>query len=305
MENLIRYGSLFGNKLAVRKFMSKASFHALKKYKQGLDSFLESFSKNVEYEKFSNIRDDDMDTCPIWIMWWQGEEAMPDIVRIAFESVKFYAGKHPVILITKNNYEYYTKRSRSFYGFVKENIISLTHFSDFLRFELLYQHGGLWIDATVIMTSEFERDFFSGRFFSVKADTKSVDTIKWDPRWSRLWSIYCIGGHKGDPLFKYIDDFWFLYLSAYNLLIDYFFTDCVIDNAYHRFEDVREGFDSIPDSNANTLALSSMLNADKSSYKSDSSTYIHKCTWKTDFKMLDFNGNETLYSSLYKKYIRR
>ena len=55
---------------------------------------------------------------------------MPDIVRIAFESVKFYAGKHPVILITKNNYEYYTKRSRSFYGFVKENIISLTHFSD-------------------------------------------------------------------------------------------------------------------------------------------------------------------------------
>ncbi len=118
------------------------------------------------------------------------------------------------------------------------------------------------------MTSEFERDFFSGRFFSVKADTKSVDTIKWDPRWSRLWSIYCIGGHKGDPLFKYIDDFWFLYLSTYNLLIDYFFTDCVIDNAYHRFEDVREGFDSIPDSNANTLALSSMLNADKSSYKS-------------------------------------
>ncbi len=31
--------------------MSKVLFHALKKYKQGLDSFLESFSKNVEYEK--------------------------------------------------------------------------------------------------------------------------------------------------------------------------------------------------------------------------------------------------------------
>ena len=120
VENLIRYRNLFGNKLAVRKFMSKVSFHALKKYKQGLDSFLESFSKNVEYEKFSNIRDDDMDTCPIWIMWWQGEDAMPDIVRIAFESVKFYAGKHPVILITKNNYEYYTKRSCSFYDFVEK-----------------------------------------------------------------------------------------------------------------------------------------------------------------------------------------
>lgn len=44
---------------------------------------------------------------PIWVCWWQGADAMPDIAKACFNSIKMHAGTHPVILITGENYKEY------------------------------------------------------------------------------------------------------------------------------------------------------------------------------------------------------
>lgn len=47
------------------------------------------------------------DDCPIWIMWWQGEDKMPPIVKCCYNSVLRNKGKHPVYLLSENSYRQY------------------------------------------------------------------------------------------------------------------------------------------------------------------------------------------------------
>ena len=86
---------------------------------------------------------------PIWTFWWQGEQAMPPIVRICYQSLLRNAGTHPVHLITKENIDKYIEFPSHIMKKVRNGHITLTHFSDILRMCLLYQYGGLWMDATI------------------------------------------------------------------------------------------------------------------------------------------------------------
>ena len=44
---------------------------------------------------------------PIWVCWWQGENAMPPIVQSCFQSLCSHAGNHLVHLITQENISKY------------------------------------------------------------------------------------------------------------------------------------------------------------------------------------------------------
>lgn len=88
----------------------------------------------------------------VWVFWWQGEESMPLIVKHCYASLKENLGNWEIVLLTKENYKKYA----DFPDFITDKLqkgITLTHFSDLLRVELLKKHGGLWIDSTVLCTS--------------------------------------------------------------------------------------------------------------------------------------------------------
>lgn len=69
----------------------------------GLDKVIEDYKTRT----FQNnpIGDDSN----IWVMWWQGESGMPEIVKMCYNSIKANAGSHPVVLITRENYKDYVK----------------------------------------------------------------------------------------------------------------------------------------------------------------------------------------------------
>ena len=85
----------------------------------------------------------------IWLCWWQGEQAMPPVVRACTESVKRHAANRRVILITEENYPQYADIPRWLTEKYRAGEISPTHFSDILRLHLLAEHGGIWLDASV------------------------------------------------------------------------------------------------------------------------------------------------------------
>lgn len=58
---------------------------------------------------------------------------------------------HKVILITEENMSEYADIPPFILKKWKAGIIPAANFSDILRTVLLYQHGGLWIDATMLM----------------------------------------------------------------------------------------------------------------------------------------------------------
>ena len=119
---------------------------------------LEEFDKNyVEKEhKTSN---------KIWICWFQGMENAPEIVRRCYQSViEHNPDKEVVVLTTENLSEYVT-----FPDYIMEKwnkgIITHTHMTDLLRLELLINHGGLWLDATVLCTGQAPSYFFDSDLF--------------------------------------------------------------------------------------------------------------------------------------------
>ena len=88
----------------------------------------------------------------VWVFWWQGVDSMPLIVKHCYASLKENLKDWEIILLTEQNYKEYAV----FPDFITNKLqkgITLTHFSDLLRLELLKRHGGLWIDSTVLCTS--------------------------------------------------------------------------------------------------------------------------------------------------------
>ena len=75
----------------------------------------------------------------IWTMWWQGEQNLPEVVRMCIASIKHHKGSHPLKIITKYNYNDYIKLPDYILEKVNSGAITLTHFSDIVRFYLLYE----------------------------------------------------------------------------------------------------------------------------------------------------------------------
>lgn len=83
--------------------MGKAKHEAvLKIVKRSISETIESYSHSC-----SDIEEKISADCPIWVMWWQGEENMPPIVKRCVASIRANSGQHPVNVLSRDNYSDY------------------------------------------------------------------------------------------------------------------------------------------------------------------------------------------------------
>lgn len=214
----------------------------------------------------------------IWVCWWQGEEQMPTIVGKCYRSIQNHANGHPVILITKDNYRKYVK----FPIWVEEKFangtITITHLSDLLRIALLRQYGGLWMDATLLVTSDLPQ--LIPPFFTIrqpdKCDGKYVSRYR--------WTGFCIGGSANNPLWSaaydmLIEQYW----RKYNRLVNYFILDYVLEILYSQLERIRLMIDTVPYSNPDLAFIQENVSQDFDPQIWDDirkNTSIFKLSWK-------------------------
>lgn len=109
----------------------------------------------------------------IWQYWEQGLENAPDIVKACLDSVTKYNPDIERIIISPQNVREYVHIPEYIYKLKEKGIIKLAHFSDILRTYLLLEHGGCWIDATVLMTAPLPEYIKNADLFVFKADEKS------------------------------------------------------------------------------------------------------------------------------------
>lgn len=242
------------------------------------------------------------ETCPIWFMWWQGKDNAPDLVKAMWRNRLEYAGRHPVILIDKDNFASYTERSVHIYEYVKDGRITITHFSDFLRMELLYRYGGIWTDASLFMTKKFDDWVKDSRLFTIKQGEIDVPGLHWRPSWSRKWTTYCLGGAAGEPLFGYVMDFLDAYWRRFDIVIDYLLTDRILNIAYQIIPDVHQSIDAIPESNPWILSMALHMDDPAKSFPMYKDTSIYKLSWKDSHERLTADGQDTVYGSILRKY---
>lgn len=146
-------------------------------------------------------------TSPIWTCWWQGEEAMPDIVRACYNAMRLHADNHPVVLVTEKNYKEYVDMPEYIIRKLKDGTIDLTHFSDILRMMLLQRHGGIWADSTLLLPAKHADEFIR------------PDSVFWSchhkPIYYNIskggWVSFFVASGKGNLLPSFIADMHLAY----------------------------------------------------------------------------------------------
>lgn len=234
---------------------------------------------------------------PVWVCWWQGAEAMPPLVRACYNSLRKNADGHPVHLLTKNNYKQFVALPEYILEKTERGIITVTHLSDILRAELLYRYGGLWLDATVLVTSPLP-DFAGQELFSLKR-VKDNDYVA-ESRWS-AYLFYLTKGHLlADFLRKMFAQYW----QTENNLIAFFLIDYCIALAYEQIPAVRAALDACPYNNPEAHTLQRQLGTEYNMQEWQRlllSGQFHKLTWKKEFAA-EVNGRQTFYGWLLEKY---
>lgn len=172
------------------------------------------------------------ESCPIennvFVFWLEGLEVAPEIVKCCFQSVIKWHPDSKVFLITKENYQQFTDINPVIIKGFEEGKISVQTFSDILRFNLLKNNGGTWIDATIFFAGKY--DLVNGlrnkSFESVEFST-SKNYLKYKGE-SCSWSGYFICSRKDGVLVRTMDKIFEEYYLKYHTYSIYFFIDAAL-----------------------------------------------------------------------------
>ncbi len=216
---------------------------------------------------------------PIWIFWWQGLDNAPKLVQRCIMSVKENALDHPVKIVTRDNYKKLVDIPDYIIDKITNNKITLTHFSDILRMSLLYTYGGIWMDATLLVTKAIPINISNYSFYTIKHNLYADYHVC-----QGKWSGFFIAMSKENPLAKFCRDFFFEYWKKYDSLICYLLIDDIISLAYTHFKWAKKLIDDVPVNNRNVFELQSKLNNE---YNTDTLDELEKNTFvfKLSYKM--------------------
>lgn len=220
----------------------------------------------------------------VWVFWWQGKDNMPEIVKYCFDSISRNYCSKKIILVTKDNFKKYTDISKNIIVLLKKGKITLTHFSDILRFNLLKNHGGLWIDATVFVSSKIDPMSFNTFFTCSGYQDDDAFFVT-----NGNWCGFLIGGDVNNELFSFMNNFFELYWRFHNKQVDYFLIDYALNYAWKKNIGNFKNYTSYYEGkkNPNLFVLQGILNEK-----------FQKGKWEK----IDFNTN--MYKLSYKKRIK-
>lgn len=229
----------------------------------------------------------------IWLFWAQGEESAPPLVKKCIESVKKNAGTHEVIVLTQKNWQDYAQIPDYITQKVRDKKISLTHFSDILRMELLSRHGGLWLDATIFVPRAIPEECFSLPYFTVRYKSSTSRIARGE------WTGFCQGAKPNQIIHRYCRDVFFEYWKKFDSLIDYFLIDYVMRYGYDTISDFKTLVNSVPESNEGIKSLDAHFcdEFSESEYeKILESASFFKLNWKREYKERTASGKPTMYA---------
>ncbi len=243
-----------------------------------------------------------VNNAPIWVLWWQGEQTAPDIIKHCISSIKKNSGGHPVMIVDSTNYKEYVDIPEHMAEKFAKGIISVTHFSDYYRMALLERHGGLWLDSSIFVKQKIEDYCFVHPLFTVRNPGKDEMNIS---NWE--WTVSAIGGWKGNTLFYAVCKLLETYWKNYNATVDYFVFDYMIKLLYENCEFLKKIIREIPENNSHFYYLQDNADlpfseeANNTEVKSD--TIFYKISWKGKYLLKTPEGKETVYSRWLKDCI--
>lgn len=290
---LLRVADEAGGRIGFRRLSQSA--HKSK------DKWIQNYLQNILSSILDMYKNDSdqgvyQPNAPIWVCWWTGFEHAPDLVKRCIESIYANAKNHPVYLITKENYSEHLEIP----GYMLERVavghMGLAHLSDYIRVKLLATHGGLWLDATMFVSGKVPEECFDLPVFTCKGPVGECGYIS-----EKRWSTFCLGGWKGNVLYRFLVNAFERYWQTNDRAIDYLFFDHIILIAYTQIPAIQHLLDSIPDNNIHRDDLQAAMNAavpaTDFNHIISAETVLYKLSWRETYSYLASNGTPSVYSS--------
>jgi hypothetical protein len=281
-------------------YLQDVIYHKNKFEKQSEDEFslyarrhdlIKSYliSKSKSDEKISLEKKKDNLTDPIWVCWWQGEDCMPELCKMCYESILKHSGHHPVILITKENVRDYIELPDFVLSKLNSGNFGFANFADILRVCLIAEYGGLWLDCTIYLTDNIDEKYFKREFssFSFGEGRNNVFVSRF------RWSTFFLGTHCGSDFFKDLEQMLLYYAKREKFFIDYLVIDYFIDILMERESYV--SYLSYCDVNSELYSLQPLLNR-KYDEELWSSLTNKACVFKLSYKENVCDDKGTFYS---------
>jgi hypothetical protein len=258
------------NKLTNQKISS--NYKVVREKKKIIKNDPNSIIKN--YKEFimelPNYNHTHMRSKKIFWCWLQGERNAPNISKACLNSVFRNCKSHEIILINLNNMNKYVHFPSFILQKLKKKCISMAHFSDLLRLELLIKYGGTWIDSTVLIT-KYNDIFFNNDLFFFQA-TRHI---------YHVGSNWFITAEKESPILRTTRDLLYEFWSKNDRIIHYFLFHFFFKMAYDRYYKEYRKIPYFLSNTAHKLQFELLKPFNKSKYKKileDSS--VHKLTRK-------------------------
>lgn len=263
---------------ALLKIQKKMVKHSIEKYRTSSINFEERMP----------------DDYTIWTCWWQGGDAMPDVIRHCHDSLLRNANGHNVVLVTKYNYRDFVDLPEWVLDKIRKGEISFSHFSDILRLSLLSKWGGCWIDAALFVTKPIQ---FSGLLYMPRLATMNNSLCQ------GKWCFGVMAGPKGFKVFRYMLDCLLEYWNKNTAAIDYLMFDGFLRIAYEEYNDVRCVIDhlpvSSPDLHSSRYTFSDAADKENLERLLSNNQFL-SLTWRITYPTELPDGKETYYGALLK-----
>lgn len=182
----------------------------------------------------------------IWQYWGQGFQNVPEAVRLCIDSVDRYKGEYQVVRLSDENISEYINFPDEIY--YKQKTFLKAHFSDLLRCALLTTYGGVWIDATILLTGNLPKQYFNQGFFMFQRDDKEKNKKLWEKNFAYYWGWYkgfkvrvfnsFIYAEKGNEVITCLCNILYDYWMKYDSIPDYFFFQILFCELIAKFPDL-------------------------------------------------------------------
>ncbi|QGU12951.1 capsular biosynthesis protein [Leclercia sp. J807] len=233
----------------------------------------------------------------IWICWFQGLDSAPELVRRCIDSVHTNSDGLNVTIITDNNFSDYVTLPADIIRKYNSGLIGKAHFSDILRCCLLYEYGGVWLDATIFLTRGLSPSFLNGSFCSLRFKfSEGYGSIS-----NGFWATYFLASEKKGYLIGCVKNVLINYWQEYDMAIDYFLMDYIFSFLFEKDPLARKIILSQPELGEERFLLKKNMSNTYTSelldkFKQDS-VGVYKLSYKEQYRITN-NGQPTFYSKI-------
>ena len=315
LKDIMLKPSLF-NFISFKTFMKFRKQSYVNKNKNLYDCVFPKFSKTFEsllkqsYEEIMKLNPENHEVFTnnptVFVFWYQGEEHMPDVCKKCLESLKKFNDDKQIIIVDKNNFKNYVDIDKHIIELLEKGRISITHFSDILRFNLLSKYqNSIWCDATLLFIDKIPTSYFYMNYITISEQSNANEKEQLIYPNFPWGYVYFVGGND-KTMFRFISIFWSNYFKKFSQVYDYFTTSMAIYWFFLHDSNFAENVKVLPKNNSECESLLPIANDKLSLLKIEritaDNTFMFKMNWHRKFIKIDENGEQTNFGYLIKKY---